>query len=117
MSMSRRELVTLALGEELGRKVDYAIPQSFFDTLTEALRDDTAGWFYDPSTARFSARHLTQTECWNLITIRLQQGELVATMMGNDVSCAVKQWPCLRFHVERREIQLERKVTAQESNS
>ena len=36
MSMSRGELVTLALGEELGRKVDYAIPQSFFDTLTEA---------------------------------------------------------------------------------
>jgi hypothetical protein len=107
----------LALGEELGRKVDYAIPQSFFDTLTAAQRDDTAGWFYDPSTARFSARHLTQTECWNLITIRLQQGELVATMMGNDVSCAVKQWPCLRFHVERREIQLERTVTAQESNS
>jgi hypothetical protein len=86
--------------------VDYAIPQSFFDTLNQSQRDDSAGWFYDSSTARLGGRHLTRAECWRRIALRLRQGELVATMMGIDVSYAVTRWPCLRIHVERSEIQL-----------
>ncbi len=76
MSLTRANLVELALGEAEARKVDYAIPQGMFDRYSEAIRADIAGWYYAPE-AKIFGRLLTQTECWRIIQKKVEAGELV----------------------------------------
>ncbi len=105
MSITRGELIELALGADEARKVDTAIPQSVFDTMSETSRDDIAGWYYAPE-AKYGGRLLTQTECHSLIKARIERWQVVAIMMDTDISHIAVKWACLRQHVERGEIQL-----------
>lgn len=112
--MNKQELIDLALGKEEGRKVDFAIPQPVFDQMTPAAREDIAGWYYAPEVKIFG-RLLTISECWKNIMAHLENGKIVVTsVMGTADSHGffthrVRQWPCLKDHVLRGEITLERK--------
>jgi hypothetical protein len=104
--LTLNKLIELALGCDEARKVDTAIPQGVFDSMTQAAKNDIAGWYYAPE-VKLMGRLLTQSECWRQIYFRLGQGELKATMMDHDVSWLADTWPCFRSHVERGEIRLE----------
>lgn len=103
--LSNGRLIELALGEEEARKVDTAIPQEVFDSLNLSERANTAGWYYEGRS--LMGRRLTVPECWNLIHQRIGRGELRLFMLGQDVTYVVKDWFCLRYHIERGEIQVE----------
>lgn len=79
--MNLIELLRLALGEAESRKVDTAIPQAFFDSLSQTERLDVAGWYYDAA-HKCTGRLLTRTECWEQIRQRLALGSLIAVVRG-----------------------------------
>jgi len=109
MDLTRGRLTVLALGKDLANRVDYAIPQPVFDRMTQAQRDDVAGWYYEPEKANAFGRLLTQTECWTAIRQQLQEGRLAATMGAAteyDLAFALAEWPCLQYHAERGEVQI-----------
>jgi hypothetical protein len=103
--MNLGQLIELALGPEQARKVDTAIPQAVFDQMTQAARENIAGWYYAPE-AGLMGRLLTKDECWQEIKNKLHNGKLWAFIAGVEIGYAAQQWPCLRYHVERDEIQL-----------
>jgi hypothetical protein len=101
-------LIDLALGRAEANKVDLAIPQGVHDQMTQAARNDIAGWYYAPEVKLFG-RLLTMTECWQQIVHKLREGKLYA-FLGNDddqshnLGYMLVEWPCLRYHVERGEV-------------
>lgn len=107
MSLSRADLVKLALGEEEVSKVDFSPPQDVFDRMTETARNDIAGWYYAPE-AGLMGRLLTQTECWTEIRKKIANSALNVEIYVYDhpdwhvghVETA-HAWPCLRWHVEQ----------------
>lgn len=103
--MTRGELIELALGKEEARKVDTAIPQGVFNAMTQTARQDIAGWYYGAATG-LCGRLLTQTECWTEILYKIRDRQLRVTMMDHDVTLVVENWPCLRQHAERDEVQI-----------
>jgi hypothetical protein len=107
MDMTRGRLAELALGKERANRVDSAIPQPVFNGMSQAQRDDVAGWYYEPEKANVFGRLLTQTECWTAIRRHLLEGRLMATVGAAtdlDLGWAIAEWPCLPYHVERREV-------------
>jgi hypothetical protein len=52
-------------------------------------------------------RRLTVPECWNLIHQRINRGELCLYLLGQEVPAAIKDWFCLRYHIERGEVGVE----------
>lgn len=98
-------LLELAFGADEARKIDTAIPQQVFDAMTPTARADIAGWYYDVNNRTFG-RLLTQTECWTVLKARVEHYQLELRMMDHDVSFIAKEWPCLRQHAERGEIQI-----------
>ncbi len=114
--MTRGELITLALGDDESRKVDTAIPQAVFDAMTEAAREDIAGWFYDVN-HKLDGRLLTQSECWQQIRHHLDTGRLAACIGGftqdrtdsviADITHRAKDWPCLRQVCERGDVHIQ----------
>ena len=104
------KLIQLALGYEEARHVDTALPQHFVNSQTEYERQNNAGWYYDKNASggrSLMGRRLSKAECWSEIRHKVRQGQLVATMVGEDLSSVVADWPCFHEHVERGEIQLE----------
>lgn len=99
------KLVTLALGEQEAKKVDFAIP---LGALTPKQTEACAGWYYSPEAGIFGAP-LWKADCWRLILAKMRSGEIKATMYGADVDLAfaLVEWPCLQYHVEHDEVYLE----------
>lgn len=109
MDLTRGRLAELALGKERANRVDYAIPQPVFNGMSQAQRDDVAGWYYEPEKANVFGRLLTQSECWIAIRRHLLEGRLHATLGAAteyDIGYAIAEWPCLPYHAERREVQI-----------
>jgi hypothetical protein len=108
--MTKGKLIDLALGKEGARLVDLAIPQEVFNSLSQAARADTAGWYYDPLTARTFGRRLTMIECWAAVVTRIRKGELRVSLLGHENPLFV-EWPCFRYHAEQGEIDIEEVVS------
>lgn len=103
--MNLGELIQLALGEEEARKVDTAIPQDVFNGMTQAQRENRAGWYYAPE-AKIFGRLLTKDECWKEIRHKLREGKLSAYMGSQELPYYVADWTCFRKHCEAGEITL-----------
>lgn len=101
-------LIELALGPSEASKVDTSIPQSYFDGLNMAQREDVAGWYYDANN-RIFGRLLTRGECLKLLHHRVKEGQLETYLMGQHVYM-VEDWPCFLKHVEQGHIKLQERV-------
>lgn len=104
--MTVGRLIELALGPEEARKVDTAIPQGVHDQMTQAARENIAGWYYAPE-VKLMGRLLTKQECEDQIRHKLASGKLHAFMAGSeDIAFVVAQWPCLFQHAARGEVDI-----------
>ena len=106
-------LIELALGPEEARHVDTSIPQHVFDGMTQAARDNIAGWYYAPE-VRVLGRLLTKEECWKEILHKVNGGSMIVTMGDRELwGPTVAAWICFREHVERGDILIERRPHAE----
>lgn len=107
MTVSR--LIELALGADRAQRVDTAIPQATFNSLTQTQCEDVAGWYYEPEKAALMGRLLTRSECWTQIRHELRENRLSATLGPNyedDLGYVLAEWPCLEYHALRGEVHI-----------